>query len=301
MTQQIDRQIQAPRGQRIADREAGLEEIDQIGNQSSPLRRRTIADVKPGGFPVPRTSPLIVLLCALALIASACGSDGTTDLAVADDSDAQSQPDTEGDASGDSAGEPIPVEPDGGIGDGAEPLPGAGDSNGDDGGPIPVEPDGGIGDGAEPLPGAETPEDTGTWHGAEVAETNCPRTEWKRVEASAFSFSVPVDFTEADVQPIDSEVGVWAGGNNIEVSYDYGWYSGSINSTPGAENEPIDYSGITGELTIVRADGESMIGVLFPEVVVVDGQADRLGLTVRFADVNDEIVGRCIVGSITFG
>ncbi len=36
---------------------------------------------------------------------------------------------------------PFPVEPDGGIGDGAEPLPD---------GPIPVEPDGGIGDGAGP-------------------------------------------------------------------------------------------------------------------------------------------------------
>ena len=38
--------------------------------------------------------------------------------------------------------EPIPVEPDGGIGDGAGPIP--------DGDPMPVEPDGGIGDGAGP-------------------------------------------------------------------------------------------------------------------------------------------------------
>jgi len=40
--------------------------------------------------------------------------------------------------------EPIPVEPDGGIGDGAGPIP--------DGDPMPVEPDGGIGDGAGPIP-----------------------------------------------------------------------------------------------------------------------------------------------------
>ena len=50
---------------------------------------------------------------------------------------------------------PIPVEPDGGIGDGAEPLPFAttlaiGEEDGT--GPIPVEPDGGIGDGAGPPP-----------------------------------------------------------------------------------------------------------------------------------------------------
>lgn len=43
-----------------------------------------------------------------------------------------------------SGGEPIPVEPDGGIGDGAGPIP--------TGDPIPVEPDGGIGDGAGPIP-----------------------------------------------------------------------------------------------------------------------------------------------------
>ena len=51
---------------------------------------------------------------------------------------------------------PIPVEPDGGIGDGAGPPEGQLPADGD--APIPVEPDGGIGDGAGP-PGelAEVP------------------------------------------------------------------------------------------------------------------------------------------------
>ena len=48
-----------------------------------------------------------------------------------------------GDGAGPIPGTPIPVEPDGGIGDGAGPIPGT---------PIPVEPDGGIGDGAGPIP-----------------------------------------------------------------------------------------------------------------------------------------------------
>ncbi len=48
---------------------------------------------------------------------------------------------------------PMPVEPDGGIGDGAGPLPDLGDQ------PIPVEPDGGIGDGAEPLPNTDADND----------------------------------------------------------------------------------------------------------------------------------------------
>ncbi|NVJ97717.1 MAG: hypothetical protein HWE25_06170 [Alphaproteobacteria bacterium] len=60
--------------------------------------------------------------------------------------------------------DPLPVEPDGGIGDGAgpigEPIPvdsdgGIGDGAGPLDGPIPVEPDGGIGDGAEPLDGGD--------------------------------------------------------------------------------------------------------------------------------------------------
>ena len=44
---------------------------------------------------------------------------------------------------------PIPVEPDGGIGDGAGSIPVEPDGGiGDGAGPIPVEPDGGIGDGS---------------------------------------------------------------------------------------------------------------------------------------------------------
>lgn len=80
-----------------------------------------------------------------------------------EDSEGQDDGDTNDSSSGDDG--PIPVEPDGGIGDGAGPpqddgpIPvepdggigdGAGPPRGD--GPFPVEPDGGIGDGAGPLP-----------------------------------------------------------------------------------------------------------------------------------------------------
>ena len=43
---------------------------------------------------------------------------------------------------------------------------------------------------------------------------------------------------------------------------------------------------------------KEQVGVFFGEVNVADGQADRLGMVVNFTDVNDEIIGRCIVGSI---
>ena len=90
------------------------------------------------------TIPRLLLLSVLLLALAAC-ADGTAVGAggPADD-------DTTTDA-------PIPVEPDGGIGDGAGAP---GDSSapiGDD--PIPVEPDGGIGDGAGPPgPPAEAPD-----------------------------------------------------------------------------------------------------------------------------------------------
>jgi|GEM_PF-1713330 len=69
---------------------------------------------------------------------------------------------------------PIPVEPDGGIGDGAgpivldDPIPVESDGGiGDGAGPIalddpmPVEPDGGIGDGAGPIPDGDAASDDG--------------------------------------------------------------------------------------------------------------------------------------------
>jgi len=243
-----------------------------------------------------RKSPLMALFLAVVLIASACGrSDGDITEVVSEGGDAQSQP------ADDASEGPFPVEPDGGIGDGAGPIPFE-DNEDLPEGPIPVEPDGGIGDGAEPLPGYEEPEDEGTWHGAEVAVTNCPGMEWTRVQASAFTFSVPADYLAEDVQGVDSEVGVWSGGNNITIDYDYGWYSGSRASSPGAENEVVDFSGIVGERTVVRDGDAKFVSILFPEVEYDgNGQWNRLGMTISFDDINDEIIGRCIVRSIEWG
>ena len=248
------------------------------------------------------TSSLFAILFAFCLLATACGS-GAAEISLAspDRESAASQP-ADGDSSdgADSSAASQPAD----DGDGGDNR----DANLDGDlpeGAIPVEPDGGIGDGdgdgAGPLPGAElVDDDSGTWHGAEVAVTNCPGQEWQRVQASAFSFSVPVGFVQADVQGIDSEVGFWNGGNGIEISFDYGWFSGSIAQTPGAENEPVVYSGIVGEQTIVRTSSPLQVGVLFEEVVqeLESDQWNRLGLTVRFPDPNDEIIGRCVVGSI---
>lgn len=221
----------------------------------------------------------IPFLVAFALLAAACGSSDTTRVETADGS-AESEPaggDSEDYAPGD------PTDP----ADDALPE-----------GPIPVEPDGGIGDGAQPLPGAEEPVDDGTWHGAEVAETNCPGVEWQRVQASAFSFSVPADFVDNQAQGVDSEVGIWTGGNKVEVTYDYGWYSGNLSTMEGAVNEPIDYSGIVGQQTVIRDMPGKHVSVYFGQVQETAGEWDKLSLDVNFTDPADEIIGRCVVGSI---
>jgi len=150
----------------------------------------------------------------------------------------------------------------------------------------------GCGDG-----GGEDGSGSGTRHGAEVAETNCPDTTWQRVVASAFSFSVPADFVDQAPQGVDSEVGQWSGDNGVEVFYDYGWYSGSIAGSPGAVVEPIDYSGVTGTQTIVTGD-PNQLQVFFDEVEVVDGQPNLLALNVNYEAAADDEIARCIVGSI---
>lgn len=152
----------------------------------------------------------------------------------------------------------------------------------------------GCGDGSDTDGGAAA---EGTEHGAQVAETDCPDTTWQRVEASAFSFSVPSDFVDQAPQGIDSEVGQWSGDTGIDVFYDYGWYSGSIASSPGAVVEPIDYSGINGTQTMVTGD-PNQLQVYFDEVEVIDGQPNLLALNVNYAAAADEAIARCIAGSI---
>lgn len=234
-------------------------------------------------MPHPLNHALAALLVVLALLAAGCGSDTSTNVSASQDAES---------SGADGAEEPNPVEPDSAPDDAAA----------DGGEPMPVEPDGGIGDGAEPLPGAaDEPVADSSWHGPEVAETNCPGMEFKRVQATNFSFSVPVDFADNNVQGVDSEIGAWTGGNKMEVFFDYGWHSSDFSDRAGAEVEPIDYSGIVGKQIIVRDAPGKFVGVFFAEVLLQNGEWDGLNLDVRFTDPNDEIIGRCIVSSISWG
>lgn len=220
----------------------------------------------------------IALLALVMLVAMACGS-GDGEIIV-------------GEPEGNNAGQPIPVEPDGGIGDGAGPIPDADQ-------PIPVEPDGGIGDGAPPPGPVAVPD--GDWHGAELAETNCPGITWQRVAASVFTYSVPADFVDQAPQGVDSEIAVWSN-DSMEVFSDYGWYSGSFDQVtqPDAERTTIDYSGFVGTHIVVPPSGgeRGFAGVHFPQVQQAGGQWDLLTMVAYFDDPTDEITARCIVGSL---
>ncbi|MFK8114409.1 MAG: hypothetical protein AB8B91_19560, partial [Rubripirellula sp.] len=121
----------------------------------------------------------------------------------------------------DDVGTPIPVEPDGGIGDGAGAIPELADGPTTDvdandipmeqdpddvGTPIPVEPDGGIGDGAGPIPDLDGPTtDGGTLdHHPDTIQGGATPLEFVQVASGA---TVRAAFARASVNtPGDRDV-----------------------------------------------------------------------------------------------
>ncbi len=134
-------------------------------------------------------------------------------------------------------GTPMPVEPDGGIGDGATPLP---DGNGT---PIPVEPDGGIGDGATPLPVLTTLDSLGKTQGF-LSST-----------ADANFFSTAFDF--------DAKVTIKA-----ELNTPISIYDGDIDAQ--ATNQ-LTFSSAAGESLFFRIGelGEIGAAVVIPYEIIV--------------------------------
>jgi hypothetical protein len=70
-----------------------------------------------------------------------------------------------------------------------------------------------------------------------------------------------------EVRGTGSEAGKWSGVGTIEVLFGDDWYSGSFGDKPGAENEPVECSGIMGERTTVR--DAKQVEVCFGEVLAV--------------------------------
>jgi hypothetical protein len=124
---------------------------------------------------------------------------------------------------------------------------------------------GGIGDGAEPLPGPRNQQISPP--GTAQKQPKPSAQEWKSVRAVGFGFSVPGVFVDNEVRGTGSEAGKWSGVGTIEVLFGDDWYSGSFGDKPGAENEPVECSGIFGERTTVR--DAKQVEVCFGEVMAV--------------------------------
>lgn len=61
---------------------------------------------------------------------------------------------------------------------------------------------------------------------------------WETVQEEEFSFRLPPGFQRADVQGIDSEVGLYRNpATGAEVSFDLGWYSNDLSFDSGVYSE----------------------------------------------------------------
>jgi hypothetical protein len=65
-------------------------------------------------------------------------------------------------------------------------------------------------------------------------EEVAPSAEWQVVDRGAFRFRVPPDFRHVQLQAVDSDAQVWASSERRFASYDYGWYSNTLNGAQDA-------------------------------------------------------------------
>ena len=64
--------------------------------------------------------------------------------------------------------------------------------------------------------------------GACTLGTEVDTRSWTLIEDRGFSFRLPPGFVEQDIQPIDSHVREWSDGAGGFLSFDYGWYSSTL-------------------------------------------------------------------------
>ncbi|SDD79429.1 hypothetical protein [Kordiimonas lacus] len=151
----------------------------------------------------------------------------------------------------------LPMEPDGGIGDGAGPIP--------TGDPLPVEPDGGIGDGAGPPPEGDT-EDTDGTEGPDGDGTIMP----VEPDGGIGDGAGPPPEAEGDAESTDGEVTI------LPVEPDGGIGDGA---GPPPELEP-------GEGVTIDGGGE---GTKADDVFIASDKADTFVFLEGHGD--DTIIG----------
>lgn len=119
---------------------------------------------------------------------------------------------------------------------------------------------------------------------------------WERVERPGFSFLLPPGFEKLDLQPIDSDAGVFARGETSTIHYDHGAYSAPIQVPAGATEVVRDVRTRIGgrEATLIayREGGEWMVGARWDDLGASTLGELSLLLSGRtpHADVRDEIL-----------
>lgn len=140
-------------------------------------------------------------------------------------------------------------------------------------------------------------------HGASEAGSGCPQTEFTTVEGSEFSLSVPAQLNAQDVQGVDSEVGAY-GGDDFEVSWDFGWFSNPLDYWEGPFTDRIvNYSDVGGRIVVAEPvagffDGRHVTAAHFMRISGEPYSWNGLTVYVTYKDPSAAAVADCIVASI---
>lgn len=142
-----------------------------------------------------------------------------------------------------------------------------------------------------------------TSHGEGEAMANCPDTEFATVEGSEFSLSLPSTLAPQDVQGFDSEVGAY-GGDDFEVSWDFGWFSNTLDYWEGPFTDRIvNYSGVGGRVVVAEPapgffEGRHVTAAHFMRISGEPYSWNGLTVYAVYKDPSAAAVAECIIASI---
>lgn len=75
---------------------------------------------------------------------------------------------------------------------------------------------------------SSSPAATPTSQAAECPSQALDTSAWQTIKAQGFSFKLPADYSQKEVQGIDSYVGQWQASEQRFISFDYGSYSSTL-------------------------------------------------------------------------
>lgn len=130
-----------------------------------------------------------------------------------------------------------------------------------------------------------------------------PPADWVQVEARGyFTFWIPNTLVEQKAQGTDSYVGLWKG-SGLEVSFDYGMYSGGMDSRISARphTEAVDdSSGRRGTIVTYVDDERNHVAMLLVRDLGPGQTPDNLTFDASSGSASDADTCLLIVKSVRF-